>query len=498
MSFWDDIVNKATLGSAKMPVTPADLPQAITEAYNISETGEAEEDFLRIAAFAYQYRQSGTQPVNLATVAVSEAAAETKPYCDPRASLALKHLLAEEHQPFLDLWLRLCASKNLCVHPELLPDLFEAVSRKPGLHTLAAAVAGNRGEWLLRHNPRWALETKADDDVDTWETGKPEARRALLQQLRETSPADGLALMQSTWTSESANDKVAFLEVLKTGAATEDLAWLESLNEKGAKVKTALLDVLKTIPESAVSRQYREIIKRAFSIKTGKSVLGIGGKKSLAVDDAVPIPDAIFKTGIEKVSSIKNVSDFQHILAQIIVAIEPAFWTKHLGETTQGVVQLFAKDRQTAFFLPAIAHAAVATRDTDWASTLLDHASDDLPTATIAELISTLKGKDKEAYVLKFFPAREAYLIELMTKHHQEAWSMEMTKTILKYTAQEVYAYNKVFYRQAAPFIPVALLGNLDQFIPADDIKKSHWRTQSDELSRLLMLKQQTLQYFTA
>jgi hypothetical protein len=497
MKFWHDIVNKATLGSSKMPLTTADLPAAITEAYALTDAGDAEEDFLRLSTLAYQYRQAGTQPLSLATIAASEAAAETNPYCDPRASLALKTILTEEHQPFLELWLTQCAAKTLCVHPELIPDLFEAVLRKPELHPLAIAVAGKRGEWLCSLNPRWILKAPPTDDVSVWETGKPEERRGLLQRLRETEPAAAITLLQNTWTTEGANDKVAFLEVLKTGASVQDLPWLQSLTEKGVKVNTALHEVLKRIPGSNLSESYREVVKSAIQIKTGKALLGMISKKTIEVNEAAVVPETIFKTGIEKVSSTKGVSDLQNVLAQLIATIEPAFWNTHLQEDIPGAIALFKKERSTAFYLPAVAFAAAQFHDHAWITGLLDHAADDLPAATLVELIGALHGKDKDAYALKLIKGYEPQFINPMLDHDRE-WSPELTKAILKFTAQDVYAYNKAFYRQAAPFIPASLFGKLDQFIPADDMKKSYWRTQSDELSRLLMLKQQTLQYFNA
>jgi len=255
--------------------------------------------------------------------------------------------------------------------------------------------------------------------------------------------------------------------------------------------------VLKRIPGSTLSEAYRDVVKHALPLKTGKALLGMISKKTIEVNEAVVVPDAIYKTGVEKVSSTKNVSDLQNLLAQLITTIEPAFWNTHVQEDVHGAIALFKKERSTAFYLPAIALAAAHFRDYAWIKALLDDAADDLPVTALAELIGALPGNDKDAYAQKLMAGYEQQIITLMLDHDRE-WSPGLAKAILKFTATEVYAYNKAFYRQAAPFIPVSLLGKLDQFIPADDMKKTYWRTQSDELSRLLMLKQQTLQYFTA
>ena len=75
---------------------------------------------------------------------------------------------------------------------------------------------------------------------------------------------------------------------------------------------------------------------------------------------------------------------------------------------------------------------------------------------------------------------------------------MDLAKAILKFTASEIYQYNKHFYRQAAALIPVSILDQLDSFTPGEEQKKPYWQTQRDELARLLTIKQQILQSFNA
>ena len=80
----------------------------------------------------------------------------------------------------------------------------------------------------------------------------------------------------------------------------------------------------------------------------------------------------------------------------------------------------------------------------------------------------------------------------------EKEWSFDLSKTILKHTADEVYQYNKNFYKTAAALVPVEILDQLDSFTPDIEQKKAYWKNQRDELARLLTIKQQTLQSFNS
>src|SRR5687768_2968778 len=125
MKAWEEIVNKALLGSAKAPLSPVDLPMPVAEAFDIVVTGEPEETFFNISTLGFQFRQGGLLPLNLATLTRSEATPEEKTYCSGLAHINLKAILEEDLPKFLELWLRLCAAKDQIVHPEVIPDLLD-------------------------------------------------------------------------------------------------------------------------------------------------------------------------------------------------------------------------------------------------------------------------------------------------------------------------------------------------------------------------------------
>jgi len=497
MKLWENIINKASLGSGKEPLKSADLPEIIEQEFALSDSSDQEEDFLRFSSLVYQFRQAGWLPLNFKAITQIESENEIKSYCSLKANGALRAILEEGVIPFLKLWLKLCASREYCVAPEMIPELFEIASRRKELRKLILNVAGTRGEWLCQLNPQWNFSSPSSDQNTIWQTGNPEERKELLRDLRASNPGEALELLKTTWATEGANEKLTYLEILRVNLSASDLTWLEGLKEKGQKVNAYILDLIKSFPTSAIVQEYSDVLKNAINIKKGKALLGMINKTDLDVKENLSIADAIFKSGIEKLSSNKNVSDNQYILVQLISSVPPSFWNDHLQLSTEAVIQLFQKEKQTALYIPALAIASIKFKVVEWAKCILDHGDDAIINSSIPLLINSLPAKDRDIYARKWFKEKPREIIQVMIEHEEE-WSVDLAKSIIQYTANEVYAYNRSFYRPAATLIPLSILDSLDSFTPSEEQKKVYWKTQSDELARLLTIKQQTLQSFNA
>ncbi len=65
MEFWDNIVHTALLGTDKRQLKKEDFSEDLAEAYEIiNQSGDKEEQYLNIAAVAFNYRKCGVQPIN--------------------------------------------------------------------------------------------------------------------------------------------------------------------------------------------------------------------------------------------------------------------------------------------------------------------------------------------------------------------------------------------------------------------------------------------------
>ena len=391
------------------------------------------------------------------------------------------------------LWLRQCESKGVLAEPELIPELLDIASRKKELRKIILTVCGKRGEWLCQLNPEWNFHTVTDDVDSLWQNGKPEERKELLRELRVSNHEKSIELLRSTWDAEGANEKVAFLEILKINLSDADLGWLESLKEKGQKVNTILHELLKSIPSSAIVKQYWNAVKDHVTIKTGKALLGMISKTMIEVNENVSVDDSIFKTGIEKLSSNKQVSDTQYIVIQLIASVPPSYWNEHLKAHSQTIIELFQKDKKTALYLPALALTSIRFEDVSWTKALLDHSDEELIDSSVVSLIRALPEHDRETYLVRFMKSKPQEIVAIALDQNKE-WSLELARAILKYTASEIYMYNRTFYKPAASLIPIKVLDELASFTPSEEQKKAYWKTQSDELSRLLDIKKQILQ----
>ncbi|NOT92083.1 DUF5691 domain-containing protein [Ferruginibacter sp.] len=93
MEFWNNIINTSMIGTDKKNISATELPDDLTEVaalINANNNLDKEENFLQVAAVAFNYRQSGVQPLHKETVHLPAAPAEEKKYCNAAAVQALK------------------------------------------------------------------------------------------------------------------------------------------------------------------------------------------------------------------------------------------------------------------------------------------------------------------------------------------------------------------------------------------------------------------------
>src|SRR5690349_4549938 len=158
--------------------------------------------------------------------------------------------------------------------------------------------------------------------------GRPAGRRnekICLNLFAHNNPLPLSNCCKARGTRKAPTRKFLSWKFLNTGLSESDLVWLESLKEKGTKVNNAIQDLIKRIPASQPVQSYMTLLKEAVTVKTSKALLGMLAKTTVDVNEKITFPDPIFKSGIEKLSSDKNVSDTQYILIQLIASVPPSF-----------------------------------------------------------------------------------------------------------------------------------------------------------------------------
>lgn len=489
MQFWNHIIQTAMLGTDKKQVTAAELPGALAEASTIITGNTAldkEEQFLQIASLAMNYRQSGTQPLQKEGINIPLAPPEEKPYCNNRAAGVLKDIVEEDSNPLLTIWLQYCINAGQLAPPLLLPVLLDKATQHKTLRTAVEKVMGKRGEWLCGFNPNWQF-TAAETDEERWQTGKPEQRRQVLQQLRSTNPALARQWLQETWAQENANSKAELIKALEVNLSEKDLEWLESLaTEKSQKVKEEVLNLLKRLPGSSIIQMYWEVVQESVTVKKGLL------RSTLSVHLPTDINQAIFTTGIEKLSSNQNnITDDGFVVYQLMTFIPPHFWETYLKDTPENIIKLFGRDKVSAELINAIGLATGRFRESAWTKFFIHDEK-----KIYYDLLPMLSDAERDEYLLTRFEHMAEAAINLLTKDNTSEWKLPIAKAIFKYIAANPYQYNRSFYGRNIHLIPVQMLEELDTFIPSEEYQRNTWRNTSEYVRKLLQLKQRTIQSF--
>jgi hypothetical protein len=482
MQTWDQIINTALLGTDKRPLAASDLPADLAEAAALiqNNTTDKEEQFLQMAALVFNYRQCGVLPLKKEGVTIAHAAVEEKPYCSALAMQTLKEILDSESNSLLQFWLQQCSAKGQVVTPDLVPLLLGIGVQQKKLQNFVVACCGKRGEWLSRFNPEWNFST-ATTNEELWQTGSPEQRKMVLEQLRKDDPTAARDWVQQTWAQEDANTKMEFLLLLAINSSAADIEFLESLSkEKSKKVKEIALWLLKQIPESPLVQQYQQVLQRAVTV----------GRKGLQVQLPADLDENIFKTGIDKLSNNKEYTDDEFTVMQLMQAVPPSFWESHLQSAPDVIIRSWQKDVAGKKLLPALVQAVVAFKDQRWATAFMQNSH-----VFYIDIIPLLPVKEQEFYSIKFMGQFADNIIEHAIKR-EDNWSIDLTRAIFIHTAKSIYQYNRSFYSRYIHCIPIGIVTELDKCAPPEDHLKATWNNTSEYITTLLNLKKQTIQSF--
>lgn len=493
MKIWNNIIHTAMIGTDKKKIGQDELvPQLEKAATLIAENSniDKEEKFLQIASVAFNYRQTGVAVLKKTGIDLAAALPEEKQYCSNASLQIVKDILSEESIPLLSFWLQHCNQKNKIVPPEIVPALFSMGMQYKKLQPFIVPCSGKRGEWLCHFNEEWNFSA-AQTLEELWQTGRPEQRKYVLAEIRATDPERARELLQQTWTQEDAGTKVSFLEILSDQLSENDIPFLESLStEKGKKVKDEAVKLLKKIPGSQIVQQYLQLIKEAVVLKKERALLGMMNKTSLQFQLPAAIDDAIFKSGIEKLSSNKEFTDDEFIIYQLIQFIPPSFWAEHFNANPEHVINYFQKDAVGKKMIPALVLAISNFKRGDWAVYMMQYCE-----VFYIDLIPYLPAQQQEFYSNKFFNEHPDSILQHALANKNE-WSLELAKNIFTHTAKNLYQYNRTFYSQNIHLIPAQIVGQLERCTPSDEYMRNSWVTTSEYITKLIGLKTQTIKSF--
>jgi hypothetical protein len=416
---WEELVTTALLGTDRR--TPPggapgrDAPSALLDA----------------AAVQTVRRRAGLRPAPAAK-RPEPAPADPRPPLPAAAARRLAVLLADrpgaagggrrstmpDLTELLPQWLAAANARGYAAPPEALPALLDAARGRTDLRPAALAFAGPRALWLAKLNPDWRFALRATpggeaaphgpEDADRirarWEEGLFAERVTLLTAIRARRPADARELLATTWATERAEDRLMFLDSLRTGLGPDDEPFLEqALADRSRNVRATAAELLSALPASALAAR--------MAARAGACV---------AVDHTHATPTIVVEAphecdaGMERDGVVPKAptgrGERSWWLGQLLEAAPLGTWPARLGgRTPQEIVALPVADDWQGELHAAWCRAAVRQRDAQWARALLGPPSAPeaggpgaVSLAERAKLLGTLNAAERADWVAGF------------------------------------------------------------------------------------------------
>ncbi|WP_119286790.1 DUF5691 domain-containing protein [Streptomyces sp. YIM 130001] len=386
---------------------------------------------LDAAAVGTVRRRAGIRPAPAAPL-LEPAAPDPRPALPAAARRRLATLLADrpgaggsgrrgtapDLTELLPQWLSAVNERSFAAPPELLPALLDTARGRTDLRPPALQFAGPRALWLARLNPDWKYALRAGSsgtnlpapqDADQvrllWQEGLFAERVALLAAVRAHDAPAARALLTETWSTERAEDRLMFLDSLRTGLAPEDEPFLEqALSDRSRNVRATAAELLSALPGSALAARMAGRATTCVALDETRTGIVVEAPHecdaAMERDGVTPTPPA----GRGKRS---------WWLSQLVEAVPLSAWQARFGgRAPTAIVALPVADDWRGELHAAWCRAAVLQRDIEWSRALLGPAASPdsggpgaVSLAERTKLLAALPADERAEWVAGFIAA---------------------------------------------------------------------------------------------
>ncbi|MGV9389113.1 DUF5691 domain-containing protein [Streptomyces olivaceus] len=391
----------------------------------------APEALLDAAAAETVRRRAGLRPARAAR-RPDPAPGDPRPALPAAAAHRLTMLLADRPGPaaggrrggapdlmeLLPQWLATANARGFAAPPEALPALLDAARGRTDLRPAVLAFAGPRAVWLARLNQDWRFALRAMPGVGPvppgsgaeervrrlWDEGLFAERVALLAALRTRDPGGARELLASTWAAERAEDRLMFLDSLRTGLGAADEPFLEeALADRSRNVRATAAELLSALPGSALAG--RMAARAVTCVSLDRALV----PPSIAVEAPHECDAGMERDGVVSRPPAGR-GERAWWFGQLVEAAPLRTWSARLGgRGPEEIVALPVSDGWGGELHAAWCRAAVRQGDGAWARALLGAPTAPeaggpgaVSLAERAKLLGTLDPEERAAWVAGF------------------------------------------------------------------------------------------------
>ncbi|MGC0205732.1 DUF5691 domain-containing protein [Streptomyces levis] len=347
----------------------------------------------------------------------------------PGASAGGRRGTAPDLMELLPQWLAAANARGFAPPPQVLPALLDAARGRTDLRPAALEFAGPRALWLARLNPDWRFALRsapgggaapppvADDDRtrQVWQEGLFAERVALLSALRSGDPAAARELLATTWATERAEDRLMFLDSLRTGLGPDDEPFLEqALSDRSRNVRATAAELLSALPGSALAARMavRAAACVAIDHTRGSGAAGTAPTPTIVVEAPHECDPDMERDGVVPKAPAGR-GERSWWFGQLVEAAPLGTWSRRLGgRTPREIVALPVADDWQGELHAAWCRAAVRQGDAEWSRALLGQPSAPeaggpgaVSLAERAKLLGTLGAAERAEWVAGFIAA---------------------------------------------------------------------------------------------
>jgi hypothetical protein len=378
---WEELVTVALLGTERR--TPPGWGPG----------REAPVALLDAAAVETLRRRAGVRPAR-AAARPQPAAPDPRPALPPAAARRLAMLLADrpgtggggrrgtapDLMELLPQWLALANAHGFAPPPQTLPALLDAARGRTDLRPAALAFAGPRALWLARLNPEWRFALRsspgggaalpgpeeAEHVQKLWQEGLFAERVGLLAAIRAKDPAAARELLATTWGTERAEDRLMFLDSLRSGLCAADEPFLErALSDRSRNVRATAAELLSALPGSALAARMAGRAGSCVAVDRTRAT------PTIVVEAPHECDAGMERDGVQPKAPTGR-GERSWWLGQLVEAAPLGTWPSRLGgRTPEEIVALPVADDWQTELHAAWCRAAVRQRDPGWSRALL-------------------------------------------------------------------------------------------------------------------------------